>query len=79
MNMKLTHFLKAQLAARLVTALGVLVTACLWAEDPQLEFTKISSQAGIVDIVNAGDGSNRLFLVEQSGRIYVHENGETLN
>jgi len=78
MNMKLTHFLKAQLAARLVAALGVLVTACLWAEDPQLEFTKISSQAGIVDIVNAGDGSNRLFLVKQSGLIYVHENGATL-
>jgi glucose/arabinose dehydrogenase len=32
-----------------------------------------------VDIQNAGDGSNRLFIVEQAGRIRVIENGQLLD
>ena len=32
-----------------------------------------------VDITNAGDGSNRLFVVEQAGRIKIIKNGTLLN
>ena len=31
-----------------------------------------------VDIAHAGDGSNRLFIVQQGGRIMVHKNGQVL-
>jgi glucose/arabinose dehydrogenase len=47
------------------------------ADDPQLQFTSISELSGVVDIRNAGDGSGRLFFVEQSGRIFVQQDGET--
>jgi glucose/arabinose dehydrogenase len=42
------------------------------AADPELQFTRVSDRSGIVDIVNADDGSGRLFLVEQAGRIFIH-------
>lgn len=45
------------------------------AADPDLQFTQVSDRAGIVDIANAGDGSGRLFLVEQSGRIFINDQG----
>ncbi len=48
------------------------------ADDPDLQFTKISSLRSIVDIANAGDGSGRLFLVQQNGVIFIHDNGEDL-
>jgi len=41
-----------------------------------LQFTPISSRQGVVDINHAGDGSGRLFLVEQGGVIVIHRNGE---
>jgi glucose/arabinose dehydrogenase len=62
---------------------GLLIGLCPWllcvslpgfAEDPDLRLTKISDIRGVVDIANAGDGSGRLFLVRQSGTIYI--NGE---
>jgi glucose/arabinose dehydrogenase len=45
------------------------------AADPDLQFTQISDREAIVDIANAGDGSGRLFFVEQSGRIFINEQG----
>lgn len=50
----------------------------LKAEDPQLEFTQVSTLRSITDITNAGDNSHRLFLVEQGGHISILKNGETL-
>jgi glucose/arabinose dehydrogenase len=43
-----------------------------------LQLHQISDRAGIVDIAHAGDGSGRLFLVEQQGRILIIENGTEL-
>ena len=43
-----------------------------------LRITQVSGDTGIVDISHAGDGSQRLFLVEQSGRVLVHRDGTTL-
>ena len=68
MHSLLIRFSLAQLAAT------VLVTS-IYAEDPQLNLTKISTRTNVVDIANAGDGSNRLFLVQQSGRIYIVDDG----
>ena len=63
----------------LATALAFLAWAhCAVAEDPQLQFTKVSSMHSIVDIANAGDGSRRLFLVQQQGRIFILRDGETV-
>lgn len=58
---------------------GILLPQNLMAEDPQLQFTQVSTLPGIVDITNAGDGSNRVFLVEQAGRIIILKNGQTLS
>ncbi len=44
-----------------------------------IKFTKVSNLGGVVDIRNAGDGSNRLFLVGQSGTVRIVKNGVTLD
>lgn len=41
-----------------------------------LRYEAVSERGGVVDIRHAGDGSGRLFLVEQAGRIWVLSNGE---
>ena len=58
--------------------LSILLPQSLMAEEPQLQFTQVSTLPGIVDITNAGDGSDRIFLVEQAGRIFILKNGQTL-
>ncbi len=40
-----------------------------------LQYEQISDQGGVVDIRHAGDGSGRLFLVEQPGRVRVLVDG----
>ncbi len=47
---------------------------------PTLGFNKIlQGLSSPVDIKNAGDSSNRLFIVEQSGRIKIYKNGTLLS
>ena len=47
---------------------------------PQLVFNQvIQGLTRPVDITNAGDGSNRLFILEQDGRIKIYKNGNVLN
>ncbi|CAN5393139.1 hypothetical protein BH10BAC2_BH10BAC2_49810 [soil metagenome] len=63
----------------------VVCTACFVAcilkanAQPQLTFTPFISNLSVpVDIKNATDGSNRLFIVQQSGAIRVYKNGTLL-
>ena len=49
------------------------------AQDPELHFTQVSTRSAIVDIAKAGDGSGRLFLVQQFGRIYINQDGVDLD
>ncbi len=58
--------------------ISALLPAELKAEDPQIEFTQVSTRPIVTDITNAGDGSHRLFMVELGGRISILKNGETL-
>lgn len=44
-----------------------------------LQFTPVSPRLGVVDINHAGDGSGRLFLVEQRGTIIVQRDGQELD
>src|ERR671931_691990 len=47
---------------------------------PTLGFNKILSGFNMpVDIKNAGDGTNRLFIVEQPGTIKIYKKGSVLN
>ena len=48
------------------------------AQSPNLQFTQVNSRTDIVDIVNAADGSGRLFLVQQPGLVFILEDGEEL-
>ena len=43
-----------------------------------LQYETISNRGNVVDIRHAGDGTGRLFLVEQSGRIWVLVDGEEI-
>lgn len=46
---------------------------------PQLTFTPlISNVPSAVDIKNAGDGTNRLFIVQQTGTVRIYKNGALL-
>ena len=56
----------------------LLLPVLLLAQPPAISYlTEISGLSSPVDIVNAGDGSNRLFVVEQEGTIQVR-NGATV-
>jgi glucose/arabinose dehydrogenase len=75
MRKTILHFVKALLlsAAYLLTS-GNFIHA-----QPVIGFNNFipSGLSSPVDITNANDGSNRLFIVEQGGRIRIH-NGTTL-
>ncbi len=43
-----------------------------------LQLTRISDRASVTDIKHAGDGSNRLFLVNKFGFIEIYRNGSLL-
>ena len=62
----------------LVLFICLIFPARVMGENPQLTFTRIASRTNVVDIANAGDGSGRLFLVEQPGRIFIVDDGEEL-
>jgi glucose/arabinose dehydrogenase len=60
----------------LIIGFCLLCPILVQAEITQLQFNHINDKRGIVDISNAGDGSNRVFLVEQLGQILILEKGE---
>lgn len=55
---------------------GLAMAGKAWSVD--LQYEQVSERPSIVDIRHAGDGSGRLFLVEQAGRIWILENGAQL-
>ena len=58
--------------ARLFAAAALLLPGLLAAQSFDLRLTPVASGlAGVVDIVHAGDGSGRLFLVQQHGPVRV--------
>ena len=61
-----------------LTCLGMLVPVTVAAQPSDLRFTQISNLSAVVDIANAGDGTGRLFLVRQSGTVYINNQGEDL-
>lgn len=61
--------------ARLVAAVLCLLFALPVAAAVDLQLTKISELREVVDINHAGDGSGRLFFVDQGGRVLIHANG----
>ncbi|QEC67281.1 T9SS type A sorting domain-containing protein [Panacibacter ginsenosidivorans] len=75
--------MKKYLSFRLVLLMNiVLAIGCSSKTDaqPQLTFTPyINNISAAVDIKNAGDGSNRLFIVQQSGEIRIFKNGALLS
>ena len=66
--------LHAALAALCLLGGAALAAPSMAAVD--LQFTPVSDRRAVVDINHAGDGSGRLFLVEQSGTIVIHRDGE---
>jgi glucose/arabinose dehydrogenase len=62
----------------LIALIPVFFSTLVYATDPELEFTQVATRSAVVDIANAGDGSDRLFLVEKTGLIYIIENGNEL-
>lgn len=66
------------LAVFLAVFISLFVLPAL-ADDPDIRLTQVSGMNNVVDIANAGDGSNRLFLVRQPGTIYILDSqGELL-
>lgn len=51
----------------LAATLGLAVAYSSGVQAVDLQFNPVLDRMGIVDIANAGDGSGRLFLVEQAG------------
>ena len=69
---------KAKKFCFILSAICVLCFAKVNAQ-PTLGFNKIASGlSSPVDIKNAGDGSKRIFIVEQSGTIRIYKNGTLL-
>jgi len=47
---------------------------------PTIQFNQIiSGLSSPLDIKNAGDGTNRLFIVEQTGKVKIYANGSVLS
>ena len=69
----LIRFLARTFSAVLVLSFAMPVYAV------DLMFTQVSDLGGVVDINHAGDGSGRLFLVEQAGRVAVNQDGQDLD
>src|SRR3954470_18747793 len=65
--------------SRAGAVLALLAAAAAWAvPGPVILQPVVSGLSAPLEIVNAGDGSNRLFVVEQAGRVRVVRDGRLL-
>ena len=78
MSFRFTPFRRVRSLGLIIILISAVLPTALNAQDPQLQFTQVSPRSSVTDISNAGDGSNRLFMVEQGGRVTILMNGETL-
>ncbi len=62
----------------LILSLLMLVASFTHAQSIDLRLTAQFAGSQVVEIKHAGDGSNRLFLVQQNGEIRIVRNGEVL-
>lgn len=63
----------------LTIAAGLLAGSSAWAGSIDLQFTPVATGLhNPTDIENAGDGSGRIFIAEQTGRIMILQSGEVL-
>ena len=84
--MKLSHTLnhpamklRYPAALQLLLILSLLVNLKVYSQPPSIGFQSVvTGLSAPIDIVNASDGSNRLFIVQQGGIIKVW-NGSTLS
>ena len=71
--------LRYRAALQLLPILSLLANSNVFSQPPTIGFQPvITGLSAPIDIVNAGDGSNRLFIVQQGGIIKVW-NGSTLS
>ena len=60
----------------LLGTLGTILVFPLPAQEPAIRLTRVASGLSMpTDIQHAGDGANRLFLVQQGGRIHILKGG----
>jgi glucose/arabinose dehydrogenase len=63
---------------KLVLCVLIITTFAIWAkaQSPVLNYTPIlQNLSKPIDVVNAADGSGRLFIAEQTGQIKIYKNG----
>ncbi len=65
-----------RISTALMTSLLCLVFSATALAEVDLQLTKVSDLRDVVDINHAGDGSGRLFFVEQPGVIVIHADGQ---
>lgn len=61
-----------------VISCGAFFATPVFGQEIDLRITQVSGTPGVVDINHAGDGSGRLFMVQQSGRIMILKDGQDL-
>ena len=65
------------LVMRYAGAIGLILASGIWSQEIR-PVQIVTGLSGVTDIQNAGDGSGRLFLVQQNGVIRVMRNGALL-
>ena len=73
LHFPLRHLVSICWACCFWLAAGALRAQFEW---PQLKFTEVAAVTFPVQVTHAGDGSGRLFMVSQQGRIHIYQDGQ---